>query len=104
LKLIDTGKISGKTGKAVLEVMFLTGKDPELIITEQELTQISDAGELERLVVKALDANPKPAADYLRGKEQALAFLVGQIMRETKGRANPGMVNQLLKQELDKRR
>lgn len=104
LKLIDSGKINGKTAKSVLERMFLTGQDPEKIVAEQGLTQISDAGEIAKLVLAVLDANPKSVTDYLRGKEQALAFLVGQVMRETKGRANPGMVNQMLKRELEERR
>lgn len=103
LKLLAAGKINGKIAKAVLEKMFLTGKDPEVIVTEEGLAQISDSGQLEKLVIKVLDLNPKPVADYLRGKEQAFAFLVGQMMRETKGRANPEMVNQLLKRELEKR-
>ena len=104
LKIVDAGKINGKTGKAVLEMMLQTGKDPEEIVAEQGLAQISDAGELESLAVKVLDANPKSVTDYLGGKEQAFKFLVGQMMRQTKGRANPEMVNQLLKLELEKRR
>lgn len=104
LKLIDAGKINGKTAKSVLEMMLETGEDPEDIVAEQGLAQISDAGELEKLAVKVLDANPKSVTDYLGGKEQALAFLVGRMMRETRGRANPAMVNQLLKRELERRR
>ena len=102
LKLIDAGAINGKIAKIVFEMMFVTGKDPEDIVKEQGLVQISDFGELEALVVKVLDANSKSVADYLGGKEQALEFLVGRMMRETKGRANPGVVNQLLRKELEK--
>ncbi len=104
LKLIDTGKINGKTAKTVLERMLLTGKDPERIVMEEGLTQISDSGELEKLVDEVLDINPQSVADYLRGRAQALRFLVGQTMKATQGKANPGMVNRLLKQELERRR
>ncbi len=104
LKLIDAGTISGKIAKTVFESMFATGKDPETIVAEQGLVQISDTGELEGLARKVIDANPQSVVDYLAGKERAIGFLVGQMMKETKGRANPGMVNELLKQELEKRR
>ena len=104
LKLLAAGAINGKTAKAVLGTMLLTGKDPAAIVAEEGLAQISDSFQLEKLVVKVLDANAKPVADYLRGKGQAFAFLVGQMMKETKGRANPGMVNRILKEKLEKRR
>ncbi len=104
LKLIDAGTISGKIAKAVFEEMFFTGKDPEAIVAEKGLVQISDSGELTALAVKVLEANPKSVADFLAGKEQALGFLVGQMMKETKGRANPGMVNELLRKEIAKKR
>lgn len=104
LKLIDAGTISGKIAKTVFEEMFSTGKDPETIVKEQGLVQISDTSELVTLAQQVLAANPKSVADYLAGKEQAVGFLVGQMMKETKGRANPGMVNQLLREELEKNR
>ncbi len=104
LQLIDAGTISGKIAKTVFESMFATGKDPEAIVAEHGLVQISDTGELEVLARKVIDANPQSVVDYLAGKERAIGFLVGQMMKETKGRANPGMVNELLKQELEKRR
>lgn len=104
LKMIDTGEISGKIAKSVLETMFTTGRDPETIVAEQGLGQISDSGELKTIVTAVLDSNPQSIADYLKGKEQALGFLVGQIMKATKGKANPGMANQLVRQELEKRR
>jgi aspartyl-tRNA(Asn)/glutamyl-tRNA(Gln) amidotransferase subunit B len=104
LKLIDAGTISGKIAKTVFEEMFMTGNDPEAIVKEKGLVQISDSGELETIAQKVLEANPGPVADYLGGKAAALGFLVGQMMKETKGKANPGMVNELLKKELEKRK
>ncbi len=103
LKMIDAGTINGKIAKSVFELMFKTGKGPEEIVTEQGLVQISDSGQLEALAAKVIGANPKSVADYLGGKEQAFGFLVGQMMKETKGRANPRVVNQLLRKELEKR-
>lgn len=100
LKSQATGKISGKMAKAVFEEMFMTGKDPEKIIKEKGLVQISDTDALGEIVEKVLAANPQSVADYQAGKEKALGFLVGQVMKETKGQANPGMVNGLLKQKL----
>ncbi len=104
LKLIDAGTISGKIAKTVFEEMFMTGKDPEAIVQEKGLVQISDSGELAAIAKKVIDANPQSAADYLGGKAQALGFLVGQMMKETKGRANPAMVNELLRKELEQRK
>lgn len=104
LKLLDAGTISGKIAKTVFETMFMTGQDPTEIVKEQGLIQISDSGELEAIAKKVIVANPKSVSDYLKGKEQAIGFLVGQMMKETKGRANPGLVNQLLKAELEKMR
>jgi aspartyl-tRNA(Asn)/glutamyl-tRNA(Gln) amidotransferase subunit B len=104
LKMIDTGTINGKIAKTVLETMFKTGKDPEVIVAERGLTQITDSGQLKTIVTEVLNANEKTVFDYLKGKEQALRFLVGQVMKGTKGKANPEIVNQMLQQELEKRR
>lgn len=81
--------------KTVFEEMFMTGKDPEAIVKEKGLVQISDSGELEAVARKVIEANPQPVADYMGGKAASLGFLVGQMMKETKGKANPGMVNEL---------
>jgi len=102
LKMIDAGMISGKIAKTVFEEIFFTGKDPEVIVKEKGLVQISDTAELEQIAAAVLAANPQSVADYKAGKKQALGFLVGQMMKETKGRANPGLVNQLLSKELEK--
>jgi aspartyl-tRNA(Asn)/glutamyl-tRNA(Gln) amidotransferase subunit B len=104
LQLIDRKIISGKIAKTVFEVMFQSGKDPETVVKEQGLVQISDTEALEEMAKKVIAANPQSVADYLAGKDKAVGFLVGQLMRETKGRANPGMVNELLKTELEKLR
>jgi aspartyl-tRNA(Asn)/glutamyl-tRNA(Gln) amidotransferase subunit B len=100
LALIDDGTITGPTAKAVLEEMFQTGKGASAIIAEKKLSQISDAGEIEEVAKKVLADNPSAVADYSSGKQQALMFLVGQVMKATKGRANPGVAKEIIKQEL----
>lgn len=100
LELIDNGTISGKIAKTVFEEMFDTGKRAEEIVKEKGLVQISDEAELGRIVDEVLAANPGVVADYRSGKEKALAFLVGQVMKATKGKANPQLVNKLLKERL----
>jgi aspartyl-tRNA(Asn)/glutamyl-tRNA(Gln) amidotransferase subunit B len=86
--------------KVVFEEIFNTGKDPEAIIKEKGMVQISDTGALAAIIDKVLAANPQSVEDYRAGKEKAIGFLVGQVMKETKGQANPGVVNGLLKQKL----
>jgi len=94
--LIEKGTISGKIAKTVFKAMLETGKLPQQIVEEQGLVQISDEGAIRAIVEKVVAANPQSVADYRAGKEKALGFLVGQVMRETKGKANPTLVNQLL--------
>ena len=96
LQLIDKGTISGKIAKKVLPEMWHSHKTAEAVVKEQGLVQITDTGELETIVRQIVAANPQSVADYQAGKKKAIGFLVGQIMKETKGRANPGVVNQLL--------
>ena len=81
--------------------MFNTGKSPEDIVKEKGLIQISDEDELESIAKKVMENNPKSVQDYKNGKKKALGFLVGQIMKETRGKANPQMANTILKQLLD---
>jgi len=100
LSLIGEGAISGKIAKTVFAEMFAGGQDPEVIVEEKGLLQISDAGELDRIVEQVISENPAPVADVKGGKEQALGFLVGQVMKATRGKANPGVVNQLLREKL----
>ena len=93
--LIDKGIISSSIGKKVLEELFENPRDPELIIKEKGWIQISDEGEIKALVTKILEANPQSIADYKAGKDRALGFLVGQAMKETKGKANPKILNEM---------
>lgn len=100
LKLIDKGTISGKIAKTIFEEMFKTGKKPEEIVKEKGLVQISDQGEIDAMVNQVLADNPKSVEDYKVGKEKAIGFLVGQVMKLSKGKANPGMVNELLREKM----
>ena len=100
IKLVDSGKISVPTAKSVFEEMFRSGKSAAEVVEEQGLTQISDAQEVGSVVDRVISANEKAAADFKQGKEQALKYLVGQVMRETKGRANHAVVTELLKERL----
>ncbi len=101
LRLIDAGTISGKIGKDVFAEMFTSGKMPSVIVEEKGLKQISDEGELENIVREVIAANPQSVADYQAGKKQAVGFLVGQVMKATKGQANPQKANQLLIKNLE---
>ncbi|MFZ5595422.1 MAG: Asp-tRNA(Asn)/Glu-tRNA(Gln) amidotransferase subunit GatB [Bacillota bacterium] len=100
LKLLDKGTISGKIAKTVFEEMFASGKDPEEIVREKGLMQISDEGAIAAAVDDVIASNPKVVEDFRSGKEKALGFLVGQVMKVTRGKANPEMVNRLLKEKL----
>ena len=100
--LIDKGTVSSKIAKKVLEELFKNPQDPENIIKEKGLTQISDEGAIKEVVQKILEANPQSIADFKAGKNKALAFLVGQAMKETKGKANPQMLNKMFLDELNK--
>lgn len=100
LNLLDEGTVSGPIAKAVFEEMFHSGKRASIIMAEKRLSQISDAAEIKKVVKQAMSGNPKAVADYKAGKESALAFLTGQVMKITKGRANPSMVKKILLQEL----
>jgi aspartyl-tRNA(Asn)/glutamyl-tRNA(Gln) amidotransferase subunit B len=100
IKLVDSGKISVPTAKSVFEEMFHSGKSAAEVVEAQGLTQISDDQEIGAVVDKVIAANAKAADDFKQGKEQALKFLVGQVMRETKGRANHAVVTKLLIERL----
>ena len=100
LQLVDKGTISGKIAKTVFEEMFSSGKDPEAIVKEKGLVQISDEGAITAIVDEVIAGNPKTVEDYRAGKEKALGFLVGQVMKATRGKANPELVNRLLKERL----
>ena len=100
--LIDKGTISSSIGKKVLEELFENPRDPEDIIKEKGWIQISDEGAIKEIVRKIIDTNPQSVADYKGGKDKALGFLVGQAMKETKGKANPQMLNKMFAEELKK--
>ncbi len=95
-----TGKISGPVAKMVLEVMFETGKEAKEIVDEQNLGQVSDEGELAKIIDEVLEKSPAQVAQFKEGKQQVLGFLVGQVMKASGGKANPGKVNELLKKKL----
>ena len=98
--LVDSGTISGPTAKAVLEEMFETGRGASDIIREKKLSQITDAGEIKEVAKKVMAENAGAVADYTSGKQQALTFLVGRVMKATRGRANPAAVKEIIMQEL----
>ncbi len=101
LNFIDESTLSGPAAKTVFEEMFNSGKRAARIIAEKGLTQISDAQEVEEVISQVIAANAQAVEDFKKGKEKALTFLVGQVMRQTKGRANPSLVNRLLKEKLE---
>jgi len=102
LKLMDKGIISGKMAKDVFEEMCKTGKDASQIVKENGIAQITDEDELFKVIDRAIKENPKSVDDFNQGKEKALNYLVGQIMRYTKGRAKPDFVFNALKQRIKK--
>ena len=100
--MIEDKEISGKQAKDVLEAM-LDGSDPRKIVKDRGMKQVSDEGAILSIVNAVLDENPNSIADYKGGKDRAMGFLVGQVMKKSKGQANPQMASKLVKQELDKR-
>lgn len=102
LKMIDEGKISGKIAKEVLTGMVESGKSAKDIVKEKALTQISDEAKIKEVAREVLKQNPQAVEDYKGGKSTAITFLTGQVMKATKGKANPAVVNKLLREELEK--
>jgi aspartyl-tRNA(Asn)/glutamyl-tRNA(Gln) amidotransferase subunit B len=98
--LVGTGEISGKMAKEIFTKMFLSGEDPRVIMEREGLTQISDTGALEKIIDEVIVANPKQVEQYKSGKTAVMGFLVGQIMKASRGQANPAAVNELLKKKL----
>ena len=102
ISLIDKGTISSSIAKKVLPEMFDgEEKSPSKIIEKNGWIQISDESAIKEVVNKVLEANPQSIVDYKAGKDRALGFLVGQAMKETKGKANPGMLNKMFLEELN---
>jgi aspartyl-tRNA(Asn)/glutamyl-tRNA(Gln) amidotransferase subunit B len=100
INLIDDGTISGKQAKDVLVEMFKTGKGAEAIVSERGLVQVSDTGEIDVLIDEVISANPEQVAGYRSGKEALLGFFVGQVIKASKGKANPKIVNERLRAKL----
>lgn len=103
LDLVDKGVVGGPSAKAVLEEMFHSGRRASDIVSEKKLSQISDVAEIKEAVKHVIADNAKAVADYKAGKQQVLTFITGQVMRATKGRANPSVVKEILVQELEGR-
>ena len=102
IMLMDKGTISSKIAKTVFEEMFETGENAKDIVEKKGLVQMSDEGAIKEICQKVVDANPQSIIDYKAGKDRAIGFLVGQIMKETKGKANPQIVNKLLLEIINK--
>ncbi len=101
INLISKGTISGKIAKEVFAEMLKENKTPEEIVKEKNLVQISDTSEIEKIISDILQSKPAEVQEYIEGKEKVFGFFVGQVMRESKGRANPKIVNELLRNKLD---
>jgi aspartyl-tRNA(Asn)/glutamyl-tRNA(Gln) amidotransferase subunit B len=99
--LEGSGAISMATAKTVLEEMYTTGKSAGVLVAEKGLTQISGSQELDEFAAQIIKANASAVADYQAGKEQALKFLIGQMMRVTRGRANPEIAADIIKRKLE---
>ncbi len=100
IDLADAGTINGTVAKEVFEQIFLEDIDPEKYVEEHGLKTVNDEGALRSTIEKIIADNPQSVEDYHNGKEKAIGFLVGQTMKAMKGKANPGMVNQILKELL----
>ncbi len=100
IRKVDSGEISGKIAKTVFEEMFRTGEEPAAVISRLGLVQVSDEASLAAMIDRILASNPKQVADYRSGREKIFGFFVGQVMKETRGQANPQIVNDLLSKKL----
>ena len=100
IRLIDAGTISGKIAKDVFERMWTSGESPRSMVAREGLTQVSDEGTIQAAIDEVLAANPGQVATYRKGKTGTLGWFVGQVMRKTGGKANPQLVNDLLKKAL----
>ncbi len=102
IMMIDSGEISGKMAKEVFEEIYRSGKDPGEIVKEKGFKQITDREEIVRVAEEVMKENPRPLAQYRKGKKATFGFFVGQVMKKTDGRANPDLVNEILREKLDK--
>ena len=102
ISFIDSGKISNTAAKHVLENMFETGEKPSDLIEKLGLTQVNDENEIVEIVKKVIEENPQSVADYKKGKDNAAKYIIGQVMRASRGKANPQTVNKLVTEEMQK--
>ncbi|MEP6891728.1 MAG: Asp-tRNA(Asn)/Glu-tRNA(Gln) amidotransferase GatCAB subunit B, partial [Nitrospirota bacterium] len=100
LQLVEQGTISLKVAREIFPEIYSSGKTPEQIVQEKGLIQVSDEGSLDKIIGEVIEKNPTQVAQYKEGKQQVLGFLVGQVMKTSGGKANPGKVNELLKKTL----
>ncbi len=100
IRKVDSGEISGKIAKTVFEESYRSGEAPDSVIRRLGLVQVSDEESLMTIIAKIMEGNPKQVAEYRSGKEKVLGYFVGQVMKETKGQANPGVLNRLLREKL----
>lgn len=100
MRVIDEGKISGKQGKDVLVEMFRSGKSAAAVVEERGLVQVSDTGEIDRVIDLVIAASPNQLEQYRAGKETLFGFFVGKVMKASKGKANPKVVNERLREKL----
>lgn len=99
-ELVDSGRISTRIAQDVFGELFATGENPAAIVQKKGLAQVSDVGAIEKFCEEAIAANPGPAADFKAGKAAALNFLKGQVMKLSKGKANPNLVGEILERKL----
>ena len=99
--MVEDGTLSTTMARTVFETMFGTGRPPREIAESEGLAQVSDADSLRAIVEDVLASNPDPVRDYLNGKDQAVRFLMGQVMKATRGKANPQVVNETMREELE---
>jgi len=104
IALLEEGTINQSTAKDVLADIFTSGRDPQTVVAEQGLAQISDVEKLRQIVTQVVDQNPEQVQEYVGGKEQVLGWFIGRVMRATRGKANPQMAQELLKQQLETKR
>jgi len=100
VRMVDEGTISNKIAKSIFPEVFASGADPEKLVRDKGLGQISDSGELERVVDEVISENPDEVQKYQQGRKKLMSFFVGQVMKKTRGQANPGLVNELINRKL----
>jgi aspartyl-tRNA(Asn)/glutamyl-tRNA(Gln) amidotransferase subunit B len=100
LELLDSGTLSGKIAKAVFEQMYASGESARYIVDEKGLAQVSDESEIESAIDQVLSENPQEVEQFRAGKDKLFGFFVGQVMKKTKGKANPQLANEILRKKL----